>query len=103
MLAVSLENEASSAWWTDIRIAEKLARQKFPVRTVTKPASPNASFVGWGPVETRNSYVYIWLEKPTSSPCGSVVAAPVFKEVVEELVVLMKLPPDSVRLQIAQQ
>jgi cell division protein FtsI (penicillin-binding protein 3) len=34
------------------------------------------------------------LDKPKTSPWGSVVAAPVFQEVVERLVVLLKLPPN---------
>jgi cell division protein FtsI (penicillin-binding protein 3) len=46
--------------------------------------------------------IYIWLEKPTTSPWGSVVAAPVFRQVVEKLVVLMDIPPDTVRAQLYQ-
>ncbi len=61
----------------------------------------NASFVGWGPSDDPRFIVYIWLEKPTSSQWGSVVAAPVFSEVVSKLVVLMDLPPDSIREQLA--
>jgi cell division protein FtsI/penicillin-binding protein 2 len=57
----------------------------------------NASFVGWGPTDDPQFIVYIWLEKPTSSPWGSEVAAPVFSEVVQRLVVLMNIPPDQVR------
>jgi cell division protein FtsI (penicillin-binding protein 3) len=40
--------------------------------------------------------VYVWLEKPTSSQWGSIVAAPVFHDMVERLVVLMDIPPDGV-------
>jgi cell division protein FtsI/penicillin-binding protein 2 len=61
----------------------------------------NASFVGWGPVDDPRFIVYIWLEKPTSSPWGSVVAAPVFSEVVTNLVVLLDLPPDAIRQELA--
>ena len=61
----------------------------------------NASFVGWGPVDDAKFLVYIWIEKPTSSKWGSVVAAPIFKKVVTELVVLMDLPPDTIRQQMA--
>ena len=61
----------------------------------------NASFVGWGPVDDPRFLVYIWLEKPSASIWGSVVAAPVFSEVVKNLVVLMDLPPDSVRQELA--
>ena len=63
----------------------------------------NASFVGWGPVDDPRFIVFVWLEKPTSSPWGSVVAAPVFSEVVSKLVVLLDLPPDEVRLNLANQ
>jgi cell division protein FtsI (penicillin-binding protein 3) len=43
--------------------------------------------------------VYVWLEKPQSNKAASVVAAPIFKQVIEKLVVLMGIPPDVVRLQ----
>jgi cell division protein FtsI/penicillin-binding protein 2 len=58
----------------------------------------NTSFVGWGPVDDPQFVVYIWLEKPTSSIWGSVVAAPIFRTVVERLVLLMNIPPDDIRL-----
>jgi cell division protein FtsI (penicillin-binding protein 3) len=45
--------------------------------------------------------VYVWLEKPTISKWGSEVAAPVFHDVVEKLVVLMKIPPDNVRFELS--
>ena len=44
--------------------------------------------------------VYVWLEEPDGE-WGSVVAAPVFSQVVSELVVLMDLPPDHIREQVA--
>jgi cell division protein FtsI/penicillin-binding protein 2 len=59
----------------------------------------NASFVGWGPVDDPKFLVYVWLEEPVGI-WGSVVAAPVFTEVVNELVVLMDIPPDDVRIQL---
>ena len=59
----------------------------------------NASFVGWGPSDDPHFLVYIWLEKPQSNKAASVVAAPIFKQVIEKLVVLMGIPPDAVRLQ----
>lgn len=102
MLANSLENEASSALVEGYRVAGKTGTAEIPGPGGYESSVTNASFVGWGPVDDPKFLVYIWLEKPTSSPWGSVVAAPVFREVVSELVVLMKLPPDSVRQQMAQ-
>jgi cell division protein FtsI (penicillin-binding protein 3) len=47
-------------------------------------------------VDDPRFLVYVWLEKPQSSPWGSIVAAPVFRDMVERLVVLMDIPPDDV-------
>ncbi|GIV65944.1 MAG: penicillin-binding protein 2 [Chloroflexota bacterium] len=100
MLAVSLENEASNALVEGYRVAGKTGTAEIPGPGGYTDMT-NASFVGWGPVDDPRFIVYVWLEKPTSSPWGSVVAAPVFSQAVEELVVLMKIPPDEVRQQLA--
>ena len=63
----------------------------------------NSSFLGWGPVDDPSMLVYIWLEKPESSEWSSVVTAPVFKEVVEKLAVLLEIPPDEIRQQLLAQ
>ena len=63
----------------------------------------NTSFLGWGPADDPRMLVYIWLEKPESSEWSSVVTAPVFKEVVEKLGVLLEIPPDDIRKQILAQ
>ncbi len=97
MLAVSLEDEASTALVPGYRVAGKTGTAEIATPTGYSSNMTNASFVGWGPVDDPQFMVYIWLEKPTSSPWGSVVAAPVFSQVVQRLVVLMNLPPDPVR------
>lgn len=97
MLITSLEEEASVALVPGYRIAGKTGTAEIPTPTGYTSNLTNASFVGWGPTDDPQFIVYIWLEKPTSSPWGSEVAAPVFSEVVQRLVVLMNLPPDLVR------
>lgn len=101
MLAVSLEKEASDALVYGYRVAGKTGTASIPGPDGYDSTLTNASFVGWGPVDDPRFIVYIWLEKPSTSEWGSVVAAPVFSEVVNKLVVLMDLPPDSVRQQLA--
>ncbi len=103
MLAVSLENEASIALVDGYRVAGKTGTAEIPGPEGYSTSLTNASFVGWGPVDDPRFIVYIWLEKPTSSPWGSVVAAPIFSEVVSKLVVLLDLPPDEIRLNLANQ
>ncbi len=102
MLATSLESEASTALVPGYRVAGKTGTAEIPTPYGYTSAATNASFIGWGPVDDSRFLVFIWLEKPTASPWGSVVAAPVFRDVVERLVVLMDLPPDQVRLAMAR-
>jgi cell division protein FtsI/penicillin-binding protein 2 len=97
MLTVSLEQEASAALVEGYRIAGKTGTAEIATDGGYTSSLTNASFVGWGPVDDPQFLVYVWLQKPTISPWGSVVAAPVFREVVTRLVVLMDIPPDGVR------
>jgi cell division protein FtsI/penicillin-binding protein 2 len=104
MLAQSIEGEAENkANVKGYRIAGKTGTAQIPggpngyMDTAT-----NASFVGWGPVDDPRFLVYVWLEQPQTSPWGSVVAAPMFSEVAQNLTVLMDLPPDDLRQEIAK-
>jgi len=97
MLTRSLEEEASDALVEGYRVAGKTGTAEIPTPYGYSSSATNASFVGWGPVDDPQFLVYVWLEKPTSSPWGSIVASPVFRQVVERLVVLMDIPPDRIR------
>ncbi|KAF0111089.1 MAG: cell division protein FtsI (penicillin-binding protein 3) [Chloroflexi bacterium] len=97
MLTISLEEESSNALVEGYRVAGKTGTAEIAVNGRYSSNSTNASFVGWGPVDDPKFLVYVWLEKPKSSIWGSVVAAPVFRDVVQELVVLMNIPPDELR------
>ncbi len=99
MLATSLENEASKALVPGYRLVGKTGTAQIAPYAANN--ATNASFIGWGPLDDPKFLVYVWLEKPQTSIWGSEVAAPIFKQVVEKLVVLMGIPPDSVRLQPA--
>jgi cell division protein FtsI/penicillin-binding protein 2 len=101
MLAVSLEEEASDALVPGYRVAGKIGTAEISQGEAGYTTNlTNASFVGWGPVDDPRFIVYIWLQEPTSSPWGSVVAAPVFSEVTQNLVKYLDLPPDDVRHQL---
>jgi cell division protein FtsI/penicillin-binding protein 2 len=102
MLATSLEVESSAALVEGYRVAGKTGTAEIPTPFGYTSNQTHASFVGWGPIDDSRFLVYVWLEKPSSSPWGSVVAAPVFKEVVERLVVLMDIPPDDVRKRLLE-
>ena len=104
MLANALEIESSTALVPGYRIAGKTGTAQIPSPNGGYDQNNvNASFIGWGPVDDPRFLVYVWLEKPQSNRAASVVAAPIFKQVVEKLIVLLDIPPDAIRLQTAGQ
>ena len=100
MLTVALQEEASSALVDGYSVAGKTGTAEIPTELGYTSTTTNTSFVGWGPSDDPKFVVYIWLEEPSISKWGSVVAAPVFHDIVEKLVVLMKIPPDDIRLEL---
>jgi len=101
MLVTSLEEESSVALVEGYAVAGKTGTAEIPTQFGYTSATTHTSFVGWGPADDPQFLVYVWLEKPTISIWGSEVAAPVFSEIVSKLVVLLDIPPDTVRMQIA--
>jgi cell division protein FtsI/penicillin-binding protein 2 len=103
MLKIALEEEASAAIVEGYSLAGKTGTGEIPTELGYTSELTNTSFIGWGPTEDPKFVVFVWLEKPTISKWGSEVAAPVFKDVVEQLVVLMRIPPDQVRLGLSKE
>jgi cell division protein FtsI/penicillin-binding protein 2 len=100
MLAVSLESEGSLALVPGYRIAGKTGTAQIPVNGFYDSTQTNASFIGWGPVDDPQFMIYVWLERPSASIWGSETAAPVFGQMAEKTVVLLDIPPDSIRQQL---
>lgn len=102
MLVVSLEAESSQALVPGYRVAGKTGTSQIPTPYGFYDYSQtNASFIGWGPVDDPQFMIYVWLERPTASIWGSETAAPVFAEAAQKTVILLDIPPDAVRLQLA--
>jgi cell division protein FtsI/penicillin-binding protein 2 len=102
MLAVSLEAESSQALVPGYRVAGKTGTAQIPTPYGFYDYNQtNASFIGWGPVDDPQFMIYVWLERPTASIWGSETAAPVFSEAARKTVILLDIPPDAVRLQLA--
>jgi cell division protein FtsI/penicillin-binding protein 2 len=98
MLAISLEGETVYASVPGYRIAGKTGTAQIPTEFGYDPNQTIASFVGWGPVDDPSFVVLVRLDRPESSPWGSVVAAPVFQEVARRLVVFLEVAPDPIRM-----
>jgi len=97
MLADSLEIEGSLALVPGYRLAGKTGTAQIPGDSGYILNQTNTSFIGWGPVDDPRFVVFVWLEKPETSIWASEVAAPFFADIVERLVVLMRIPPDEQR------
>lgn len=101
MLAISLEEESSLALVPGYRLAGKTGTAQIPKEYGYDPYHTNVSFVGWGPVDDPQFMVYIWMESPSTSIWASQTASPVFAQVAEQSVILLDIPPDAVRQQLA--
>ncbi len=95
MLVESLKEESSLALVPGYSIAGKTGTAEIPVEGVYGIDLTNASFVGWGPADNPQFLVYVWIEKPGSSPWGSIVAAPVFSSITQDLVKYLDIPPEE--------
>lgn len=97
MLTQSLANETRLANVAGYALAGKTGTAQIPAGLSYDPQWTVASFIGWGPVSDPRFIVLVRLDRPETSPWGSVVAAPAFQRVVERLVALLEIPPDAVR------
>lgn len=79
-------------------IAGKTGTSQIPENGIYHPTDTIASFVGWLPAEAPEIAVIVKLDRPRVSPWGSLTAAPTFAALASDLVVMLNIPPDEVRL-----
>lgn len=99
MAVAAVSREVSSAQVADYTVAGKTGTAEIPENGVYLSDATIGSFIGWLPADEPEMVVLVKLDRMTASPWGSMTAAPTFSELAEELVVLLNVPPDSVRLQ----
>jgi cell division protein FtsI/penicillin-binding protein 2 len=102
MLAEAIQGESKVLKMEGYKIAGKTGTAEIPMPNGGYMSNQtNASFVGWGPVDDPRFMVYVWLEQPGGPmPFGSVIAAPVFKDIFMTCAQLTNLPPDAIRKQL---
>jgi len=88
--------------FTNLSVAGKTGTAQIPNPAGYEEGAAIASFVGFLPADDPVVSVLVKLDRPRDY-WGSKAAAPVFQELVERLVVLMEIPPDSVRFELAAQ
>jgi cell division protein FtsI/penicillin-binding protein 2 len=80
-------------------VAGKTGTAQIPEGGIYHPTDTIGSFIGWLPADNPEIIVLIKLDRTKASPWGSMTAAPAFAVMVDEIVSLLDIPPDSVRLQ----
>lgn len=80
------------------RVAGKTGTAQIPTIGGYDPKWTIASFGGFLPADDPRFVVLVKIDKPQSSEWGSQVASPVFASVARQLVSLIGLPPDNIRL-----
>ncbi len=103
MLTSSIAREVDSATVPGYTIAGKTGTASI-VRPggFYDPEKTIASFIGYLPADDPQLIILVKIDEPSSSPRGSVVASPVFAELAKQLVVLLEIPPDQVRVKMGQ-
>ena len=98
MLVMAQEETNSEALLPGYRIAGKTGTAEIPVPGGYHPTLTIASFVGYLPAYDPQVLVLVIIDQPSTSRWGNTTAAPVFRRIAEQLVVLLDIPPDDVRL-----
>lgn len=95
----AVRTEVYGAQVEDFTVAGKTGTAQIPEGGFYHPSDTIGSFIGWLPADAPELIVLIKLDRPHASPWGSTTAAPAFAELATDLVALLNIPPDSVRLQ----
>lgn len=98
MSVTAVAREVEEAQVPGYTIAGKTGTAQIAENGIYLPDDVIGSFIGWLPADDPEIIVLVKLDRPQSAPWGSQTAAPLFAELTEELVVLLDIPPDNVRL-----
>ncbi len=98
MLAEALKRANSEALLADYEVAGKTSTAQIPVPGGYHPTLTLTSFAGYLPVDNPQVVILVVIDRPVTSRWGSQTAAPTFKRIAEQVVVLLDIPPDDVRL-----
>jgi cell division protein FtsI (penicillin-binding protein 3) len=105
MVRIVNENPDDKFDFTGYNIAGKTGTAEIPAPYGYEPYAPGnsiASYIGFLPADDPVVSVLVKLDRPYAY-WGSMAAAPVFQKLVERLVVLMEIPPDTLRYQLVAQ
>lgn len=103
MLVEALMRANSQALVPGYKVAGKTGTAQIPVPGGYHPTLTLASFAGYLPADDPQLLVLVIIDRPVTSKWGSQTAAPTFTRIAEQLVVMLNIPPDDVRLAMSSQ
>lgn len=92
-----VEGEVVQAIVPGYTVAGKTGTAQIPVSGGYDPEDTIASFVGFAPADDPQFVMLVKLDRPNQHR-GSWTAAPLFQEIAVELLQLLEVPPDTIRL-----
>ena len=98
MAITAVQQEVQEALIDGYTVAGKTGTAQIAEAFGYNPTDTIASFIGWLPADDPQIIVFIKLDRPQVAPWGSMTAAPAFSKLAKELVVMLDIPPDAVRL-----
>lgn len=101
MMAEAVARGIPRAQVPGYQVAGKTGTAQLPTPFGYDAQKTIASFVGFAPVEDPRVIVLVRLDEPVSSSWGAQTAAPTFARLAQRLFVMLKIPNDDVRLELA--
>ena len=92
MLQVA-EQGSIAAKVSGFKVGVKTGTASVPGATSYTPDTTIASIVGFAPYQNPRAVVLVKIDHPQDSPWGGVVAAPVFSNIMREILVYWRIPP----------
>ncbi|MBN1318510.1 MAG: penicillin-binding protein 2 [Anaerolineales bacterium] len=102
MMEQAVEQEVTTASVPGYSVAGKTGTAQIAEGGIYHPTDIIGTFVGFFPVQDPQVIVFVKIDRPQISQnerWGSTTAAPTFAELAKQLVILLDIPPDSVRLE----
>lgn len=103
MLVATVRDGIDQASVDGYTIAGKSGTAEIPSPVGYESSAWIMTFAGFLPADDPQLSILIKLDRPTSGNWASQVAAPVFQQLAERLVVMLEIPPDDVRHALAAQ
>jgi cell division protein FtsI/penicillin-binding protein 2 len=80
------------------KLAGKTGTAQIPIPGGYHPTLILGSFAGYMPVDDPQVLVLVIIDRPATAKWGSDTAAPTFRRIAEQLMLMLDIPPDDVRL-----